>query len=183
MTPNDKAKIRKEANRIRSSNFRKNKETPEQADIRKKNESIRSAERRKGKLSLDDISQKSNFNLEYEDNSLYISKMDNNNNVRTKITPNDKAQKKHEANRFRWSNFRKNKETPEQADIRKKNNSIRNAERRKGKFSLDDISQNLNFNLEHEENFPYISKMVNNNDVIHRAFHHIMKTKLEPMNT
>jgi len=72
----------------------------------------------------------------------------------------------------------KNKETPEQAVIRKKKESIRSAERRKGKLSLDNISQKLNFNLEHEENFPYISKMVNNNDVIHRAFHHIMKTKI-----
>ena len=94
------------------------------------------------------------------------------------MTPNDKDQKRKEANRIRQSNFRKNKETPEQAVIRKKKESIRSAERRKGKLSLDDISQKLNFNLEYEENFPYISKMVNNNDVIHRAFHHIMKTKI-----
>ena len=40
------------------------------------------------------------------------------------------------------------------------------------------MSQKLNFNLEHEEKFPYISKVVNNNDAIHRAFHHIMKTKI-----
>jgi hypothetical protein len=94
------------------------------------------------------------------------------------MTPNDKAQKRKEANRIRSSNLRKNKETPEQADIRRKKNSLRSAERRKRKLSLDNISQKLNFNLEHEENFPYISKMVNNNDVIHRAFHHIMKTKI-----
>ena len=94
------------------------------------------------------------------------------------MTLNDEAQKRKEANRIRSSNFRKNKETPEQADIRKKNDSIRYAERRKGKVSLDDMSQKFNFNLEHEENFPYISKMVNNNDAIHRAFHHIMKTKI-----
>ncbi len=47
MKPNDKDQKRKEADRIRQSNFRKYKETPEQAVIRKKKESIRSAERRK----------------------------------------------------------------------------------------------------------------------------------------
>ncbi len=32
--------------------------------------------------------------------------------------------------------------------------------------------------MENEENFPYISKTVNNNDVINRAYHHLMKTKI-----
>ena len=74
------------------------------------------------------------------------------------MIPNDKAQKRKEANRIWSSNFRKNKETPEQADVRKKIESIRSAERWKRKFTLDNISQKLSFNLENEENFPYISK-------------------------
>ena len=99
-------------------------------------------------------------------------------NTTKKMIPNDKVQKRKEANRIRSSNFRKNKETPEQADIRKKNESIRSAERRKRKFTLDNISKTLSFDLENEENFPYISKMVDDNDVINRAYHHLMKTKI-----
>jgi hypothetical protein len=51
------------------------------------------------------------------------------------MTPNDKDQKRKEANRIRQYNFRKKKKTSEQAGIRKKKDSIRSAERRKGKLS------------------------------------------------
>ena len=49
MKKNDKAQKRIEENKRRSSNYRKNKETPDQAERRKKNDMIRSAEKRKRK--------------------------------------------------------------------------------------------------------------------------------------
>ncbi len=95
------------------------------------------------------------------------------------MAPNYKAEKRKEANRIRSSNFRNNKETPDQAERRKKNESIRSAERqRRIKFTGDNISQIIDIELEVNDHFPYISKMVNSDETINRAFRHIMKTKI-----
>ena len=130
-------------------------------------------------------------------------KMDN-------MKKNDKAQKRTEENKRRSSNYRKNKETPDQAERRKKNDMIRSAEKRKRKkLTAEHIVHNMQavlykynnnqrtkqknasrmaylrqnnniskpliteFDFEEDDQFPYIFKLVQNEEPTHRAFHHI----------
>jgi hypothetical protein len=62
-------------------------------------------------------------------------------------------------------------ETPEQAKQRKKMEMKRSEERRKNQARKEN-------NIEHDNTFPYISKMVQHEEPMKRAFHHIMKTQI-----